>query len=249
MNLNTHLALADSHIVLVPYTSVRSLHFIPLSTSASPLTPPRCIHPGPHTSLSVFLPSSWHRPANVNPKRDAPAQTYHAWMQDPELRALTASEPLSLAEEHDMQQKWQTDQDKLTFIILARPETDAPASTPTPAQIAALPMVGDVNLFLKGAPADDDFEAEVEVMIADPAYRRRGLAHHALSLLLAVRHRPLLEPVTVTVTVPDPRTRPRRAHRHGERTQHRALPRARLRGRACCRGVPGGRDARAGGWW
>lgn len=31
------------------------------------------------------------------------AQTYHTWMLNPELRALTASEPLSLDEEHEMQ--------------------------------------------------------------------------------------------------------------------------------------------------
>ncbi|KAA1476303.1 hypothetical protein DENSPDRAFT_843215, partial [Dentipellis sp. KUC8613] len=74
---------------------------------------------------------------------------------------------------------------ELTFIILARPAPSTSPSTPTPAEIASLPMVGDVNLFLKGAPADDDFEAELEVMIAEPAYRRRGLAHRALSLLLA----------------------------------------------------------------
>jgi len=36
-------------------------------------------------------------------------------------------------------------------------------------------MVGDVNLFFKGRPDDEDFEVEVEVMIA-------GLALFALSL-------------------------------------------------------------------
>ena len=30
----------------------------------------------------------------------------------------------------------------------------------------AAPMVGDVNLFLKGMPGDEDFEVEIEVMIA-----------------------------------------------------------------------------------
>lgn len=44
---------------------------------------------------------------------------------------------------------------ELTFIILAG-EGD----------IASLPMVGDVNVFLKGDPNDEDFEAEVGVMIA-----------------------------------------------------------------------------------
>ena len=27
-------------------------------------------------------------------------------------------------------------------------------------------MIGDVNLFLKGVPSDDDFEVEAEIMIA-----------------------------------------------------------------------------------
>lgn len=45
---------------------------------------------------------------------------------------------------------------ELTFIILANGEGD----------IAALPMVGDVNIFLKGDPSEEDFEAEVGVMIA-----------------------------------------------------------------------------------
>ena len=45
---------------------------------------------------------------------------------------------------------------ELTFIILADGEGD----------IASLPMVGDVNVFLKGDPSDEDSEAEVGVMIA-----------------------------------------------------------------------------------
>lgn len=45
---------------------------------------------------------------------------------------------------------------ELTFIILSNGEGD----------IVSLPMVGDVNIFLKGDPCDEDFEAEVGVMIA-----------------------------------------------------------------------------------
>lgn len=45
---------------------------------------------------------------------------------------------------------------ELTFIILADGEDD----------IGSLPMVGDVNVFLKGDLNDEDFEAEVGVMIA-----------------------------------------------------------------------------------
>lgn len=72
-------------------------------------------------------------------------------------------------------------------------------------------MIGDVNLFLKGTRADPDFEVEVEIMIAgasdiqihrpggtrltshavrrpnlaEPAFRRKGLALTALQLLLS----------------------------------------------------------------
>ena len=42
---------------------------------------------------------------------------YHTWMQDPAIRAATASEPLTLEEEHEMQGKWRGDGDKLTFIV------------------------------------------------------------------------------------------------------------------------------------
>ncbi|TFY79103.1 hypothetical protein EWM64_g4903 [Hericium alpestre] len=121
------------------------------------------------------------------PYRREHVPTYHQWMQSPELRELTASEELSLEEEYDMQRKWQEDEDKLTFIVLARPTDTALDNSPTPALLRALPMIGDVNLFFKGRPGDDaeDFEAELEVMIAEPAYRRQGLAQCALEMLLA----------------------------------------------------------------
>jgi RimJ/RimL family protein N-acetyltransferase len=91
----------------------------------------------------------------------------------------------------------------LTFIIHAHD----PAAPPTldAASILALPMVGDVNLFLKGEVMDEDFEVEVEIMIAgeyalrciyraptqllhilpEPSYRRKGYATEALQLLLS----------------------------------------------------------------
>ena len=80
------------------------------------------------------------------------------------------------------------DEDKLTFIILARTDGGtcwhkfcsisylllidqlSPATSgvsPADSKIQALPMVGDVNVFLNGNPNEpDDFTAELEVMIA-----------------------------------------------------------------------------------
>ncbi|KAG6889440.1 hypothetical protein C0995_001208 [Termitomyces sp. Mi166 len=129
-------------------------------------------------------------------------------MQDEELQRLTASEPLTLEEEYEMQQKWRLDDDKLTFIILSRTTSsgeqlllDVPqVPSPMDPTIQALPMVGDVNMFFKGLiPTDsetslkthaqdgqelEEFEAEMEIMIAEPAFRRKGLALEALQLML-----------------------------------------------------------------
>ncbi|KAF8510818.1 acyl-CoA N-acyltransferase [Hysterangium stoloniferum] len=126
------------------------------------------------------------------PYRPEHVERYHQWMLSPELRELTASEPLTLEEEYQMQQNWQKDEDKLTFIILARPHllsNNIPVSdeTPTQEEISAYPMVGDVNLFFKNDPEGYD-EVEAEVMIAgstysEPSYRRKDVAHSALNLI------------------------------------------------------------------
>lgn len=73
---------------------------------------------------------------------------------------------------------------ELTFIILARKDPGYTASdTPNNEDIDQLTMIGDVNLFLKGTPPhlrqpgsrmahlnkdeeEEDFEAELEIMIA-----------------------------------------------------------------------------------
>ena len=40
-------------------------------------------------------------------------------------------------------------------------------------------MVGDVNIFLKGIPGDEDFEAEAEIMIAgEPTLRNISVPLH-----------------------------------------------------------------------
>ncbi|EPS95687.1 hypothetical protein FOMPIDRAFT_1131879 [Fomitopsis schrenkii] len=122
------------------------------------------------------------------PYRHEHVAKYHEWMKSTELQELTASEPLTLEQEYEMQQKWREDEDKLTFIVLAneaRLSADDATDSTESDWLKTLPMVGDVNLFLKGNPSDEDFEAEVEIMIAEPAYRRRGLAHTVLQLFLS----------------------------------------------------------------
>ncbi|KAI9432558.1 acyl-CoA N-acyltransferase [Lactarius psammicola] len=126
------------------------------------------------------------------PYRAEHVETYHTWMQSTELRDLTASEELTLEEEYAMQRSWQEDEDKLTFIVLARPlergipdVDDDPELQLTNDDIRALPMIGDVNLFFKHQRDDPEFEVECEVMIAEPAYRGQRRAHAALALLLS----------------------------------------------------------------
>jgi RimJ/RimL family protein N-acetyltransferase len=94
---------------------------------------------------------------------------YHAWMSDPELLRLTASEPLSLEDEYANQVSWLADARKLTFIVAA---ADAERR-----------LLGDVNVYLHAHL--DAGQAEIAVMIAEPSARRSGCAREALLLMMA----------------------------------------------------------------
>ncbi|XP_017598771.1 PREDICTED: N-acetyltransferase 9 isoform X1 [Corvus brachyrhynchos] len=113
---------------------------------------------------------------------------YHEWMQSEELQRLTASEPLSLEQEYEMQRSWQDDADthsegaatflfspECTFIVL-----DAGC---WPGQAEENSMVGDVNLFLTNT--EDPTLGEIEIMIAEPSYRGRGFGKEATLLMMA----------------------------------------------------------------
>lgn len=134
---------------------------------------------------SVSIQST--KQTNKPPKLTQPGQ---------EIQKATASEPLTLAEEHAMQRSWRLDADKLTFIVCAAPadQESVPVSAVLPEHDAPERMVGDVNLFLF-ADEDEDEEAqggegqgagdeavigELEIMIARVEARGKGMARETL---------------------------------------------------------------------
>uniref|UniRef100_A0A131XQR8 Putative phosphoglucosamine acetyltransferase n=1 Tax=Hyalomma excavatum TaxID=257692 RepID=A0A131XQR8_9ACAR len=96
-------------------------------------------------------------------------------MKDPYLQAMTASEPLSLEQEYEMQKSWLEDEDKCTFIILDREVYESGKD-----EVEA--MIGDVNLFFNDQ--DRPRDAEIEVMIAEPSKRRKGRGKEAIHLMM-----------------------------------------------------------------
>ncbi len=99
---------------------------------------------------------------------------YHQWMQDDYILQMTASEPLTIEEEYEMQQSWKNDKMKCTFIVLESQLNSNELSR----------MVGDVNLFLSLSHEDDTIVSEIDIMIAEESSRRRGFGREAVLLMM-----------------------------------------------------------------
>lgn len=102
------------------------------------------------------------------PYRAEHVPIYHAWMSRPELLQMTESDKLSLEEEFTSMKAWREDPNKLTFLIYDR---------------GLRRLVGDVNVIIN-VDAEVPKRAEVDVMIAEPLARRRGLSVEALQIAM-----------------------------------------------------------------
>ncbi|GAB5033297.1 n-acetyltransferase 9 [Nannochloropsis oceanica] len=99
-------------------------------------------------------------------------------MQDSFLQEMTASVPLSLEEEYAMQASWRDDEKKCTFILLDKAN---PSSLPP--SFSTSSMVGDVNLFFNDQ--DNDLSiAEIEIMIAEPRARGKGMGKEGVGMMM-----------------------------------------------------------------
>ena len=114
---------------------------------------------------------------------------YHNWMKSKELLEKTASEPLTLNEEFEMQEKWWKDEDKCTFILLNKTvltnnnqnnKNIFDSLISRESELSSL--TGDVNMFLNLEMARQ--EAELEVMVAEAQWRGIGLGKEAIKILI-----------------------------------------------------------------
>jgi RimJ/RimL family protein N-acetyltransferase len=134
----------------------------------------------------------------------------HPLTRTKEIQKATASEPLTLKEEYAMQRSWRQDADKLTFIACTTMDESHDENKHTTSHSTSLSsitpgkqdapehMIGDVNLFLydndddeeEDEDEDEDEEeenkeikpiiGELEIMIASPTHRGKGLGQETL---------------------------------------------------------------------
>ena len=156
----------------------------------------------------------WAKNCWLVPYRKNHVAKYHIWMQNKELRHLTGSDLLTFQEEISMQESWLKDEDKLTFLIADDSalkklfesvrcccEEKSPVYLlcsklsgigDLSGKIEGRPcrwcdqesncLIGDINLFISD---EDEYKSgEINLMIAERAYRRRGIGRTALCAFL-----------------------------------------------------------------
>ncbi|KAJ3331996.1 N-acetyltransferase 9 [Blyttiomyces sp. JEL0837] len=90
---------------------------------------------------------------------------------------MTASEPLTMEEEYQMQQSWRDDEN--SKVIRLFPTFPGNREGTGPSSLLG-GMIGDVNLYFNDH--DDPHNGEIEVMIAESEARKKGYALEALQL-------------------------------------------------------------------
>ncbi|XP_034841407.1 alpha/beta-tubulin-N-acetyltransferase 9 [Maniola hyperantus] len=116
------------------------------------------------------------------PYRNYHVPKYHNWMKSEELQKLTASEPLTLEEEYEMQKSWRDDEDKCTFIILDKKVYDEKKNKDGKEEDFEIEsMIGDTNIFIINK---DTATAEIEIMIAEKFARGKKFGWEAVILMM-----------------------------------------------------------------
>ncbi|KAF9114411.1 N-acetyltransferase 9 [Mortierella sp. AM989] len=141
MRANERIALVGQRCVLVPYLKSHVEHYNKWMQSPELL--------GESGSMAADIPLVSFENYGVSWK------SANGGLDMIFMIEMTASEPLTLKEEYEMQESWRVDENK---------------------------MVGDVNLFFNDH--DDPHSAEIEIMIADPDYRRKGMGLEALCMMI-----------------------------------------------------------------
>ncbi|PVV05365.1 hypothetical protein BB560_000119 [Smittium megazygosporum] len=117
-------------------------------------------------------------------------------MKSEELLELTASEPLTLEEEYEMQESWHLDEKKCTFILAVQVDTHKDSkpdssnentetsgkSTVCKFDSKSVKLIGDVNIYLNDE--EDKNRGEIEIMIAEKGFQGRGIAKEALKIMM-----------------------------------------------------------------